>query len=97
MEKSSLLASPDALISRAPHLLLAEIGGETVLMNPDRGVYFGLAATAHAVWQHLETPLRLECLCQRLQAEFEAPADAIRADTVAFLSRLLEKGLIQVS
>ncbi|WP_114391669.1 PqqD family protein [Oleisolibacter albus] len=92
-----MLASPEALIARAPHLLLAEIGGETVLMNPDGSAYFGLAATAHAVWRHLETPLRLESLCQKLQTEFEGPADEIRADTVAFVARLLEKGLIEVA
>jgi hypothetical protein len=88
--------TPDVIVSRSPDLLMAEVDGETVLMSVSRGSYFGLANTAKDIWARLEVEMSAGDLCGGLAETYEGDPAVIAVETLAFLGRMFEAGLIRV-
>ena len=84
----------DTVVTRSPDLLMAEVGGETVLMSVDQGNYYGLAETARKIWLHLEAPIKVADLICALRAAYSGDPARIEAETLAFLNHMNEKGLV---
>lgn len=87
---------PSTIISRVPGLLATEVDGETVLMHVEQGQYFGLARTAHVIWELLVTPQSFAQLCQALTTRFSGPPGAIEADTRRFVQKMAEEKLVSI-
>ncbi len=85
---------PETLISRSESPLSAEVQGEVVLMNLDRGQYYGLDDIASDVWRRLEAPLTVHALCTALANEYTADPAAIERDVLALLEQMRAFGLI---
>lgn len=73
----------------------SDLGEEAVLMDIDSGKYFVLNEVSAEIWRAIQTPCRVGTLCETLAATYDAPADRIRASTLAFLADLHEKRLIR--
>lgn len=72
-----------------------EVAGELVLLDLASGLYFGLNPVGSRVWQHLaEGPCSLAELCDRIEAEYDAPRAQIERDIVALAAQLADKSLI---
>jgi pyrroloquinoline quinone biosynthesis protein D len=69
------------------------VRGAWTLLVPER-VLFPCPTTVDLL-QRLATPLRLGDMVDDLAREYDAPADVIRADVVALLSDLVEKGYVR--
>ena len=85
---------PTTLITRVDGLLVTEVDGETVLMHVEQGQYYGLARTAHAIWQLLEAPQTLEQLCTELGRRYAGAPEAIASDTRRFVEQMAAEALI---
>ena len=96
MAEPEIVVTRVSLISRSADLMSADLDQDTVLKSLERGSYFALAETGRAIWQQLAAPMRAADLCASLCALYEGPAGRIEADTLAFLSRLAQLGLIDV-
>lgn len=55
-----------------------------------------LSGTARRIWEAIEYPSSIDDIAGALRAEFEAPAELIRADVAATLSEFLRLGLAAV-
>lgn len=88
---------PQTLITRAPCLLATEIEGETVPMHVEHGQYYGLARTAHVIWDLLEPPLTFEKLCVALRKRYCGAPQAIAADTQRFVEQLAAESLVTLA
>lgn len=86
----------DSTVARHPDPLAAEVDGETVLMSVERGNYYGLAQTGQDIWSRIAQPVRVTDLVAALSADYDAPRPVIEAETLVFLSRLADEGLIRV-
>lgn len=72
-----------------------ELGGETVLLDLNSGLYFGLDSVGGRIWELLsEGPRTLAELCDAIEAEFDAPRATIEADLLALAGELSDKELI---
>ena len=85
------------LICRVGDLLATDVDGEMVLMNLERGFYYGLAGTARAIWDMLETPLHLEQLCSLLESKYAGPHEVIEADVRKFVAELSAETIVTLS
>jgi len=85
----------DQFVVRSPDALMAEVDGETVLMSVEKGSYFGLAETAREIWARLEARVAIGDLCDQLVEHYDDPF-SIETDTIGFLGRLAEVGLVVV-
>ncbi|WP_432557731.1 PqqD family peptide modification chaperone [Granulicoccus sp. GXG6511] len=70
---------------------------ETVMLDISGGSYYGLRDVGKAIWDHLATPMTVDRLCERLRGEFDVDVDTCHQETIAFLEKLQDRGLLVVS
>ena len=78
-------------------VLVRELGGESVLLNLESESYFGLDEMGTRMWAALTTSPSIEAAFESLLAEYEVEPEQLRSDLSAFVERLAESGLIDVS
>jgi hypothetical protein len=69
---------------------------ETVLLNLETGVYYGLDEIGGRFFTQLSQSSTVEAAVSALSGEFDAPLERIREDTVLYCSELLARGLIEL-
>lgn len=85
---------PHAVIQRQPAVLFSMVGDEVVIMDVERGEYYGLDPVGSDIWQRLATPMTPAQLVSDLVEQYDGTPEAISRDTFALLERLAEKALI---
>ena len=80
---------PEAVIAR-------EVDGETVLLNLDTGMYFGLDAVGTDLWRALQANGSLHDALASLEEQYDGDNAVMRADLLQLVSQMLEKGLLEV-
>lgn len=86
----------DTLIRRRGDALSAQVYGETVMIDAERGVYFGLDVIGSDVWRRLAEPTSPARLIADLVAAYDGDPVDIERDTLALLRKLKEFDLIVV-
>jgi hypothetical protein len=74
----------------------ASIDGEVVILSVERGAYFGLDQIGSEIWQLIETPVRVDVLCDELAAKYDADRPTIEHDVLALLESLVAEELVVV-
>ena len=69
---------------------------ETVLLNIETGIYYGMTGTGSRFFEALRQGRPLESIVQDLVQEFDAPEARIRRDLIKYCSDLLARGLIEL-
>jgi hypothetical protein len=82
------VAIPESVIAR-------EVEGETVLLNLDTGVYFGLDAVGTAIWRAIKEDGRLLHAAAAVERDYEVDAAVARADLLRLIGEMVAKGLLQ--
>jgi len=77
-----------------PSVLCRELGGETVLLHLESGVYFGLDAVGTRAWNLLVQELTLAEVCAVMLDEFDVAAHVLQDDLTALVRDLCEKHLL---
>jgi hypothetical protein len=88
----------DSTVSRRQDLLTSALSDrELVLLNIERGAYFGMEGVAKRIWDQLEEPRRVADLCATLLTRFAVDPETCRREVLTFLTELHAKDLIVVS
>ncbi|MEM9472963.1 MAG: PqqD family protein [Pseudomonadota bacterium] len=88
---------PDSVLIRTSQLPAAELGpDDTVLLDAERGVYYGLEGPAHQIWEKLSEEITLDDICTSLIEEYDVERGQCEADTRDFLAELIENGLVKI-
>ena len=78
-----------------PRLLMRAVADEAVLLDLERGFYFGLNETGRRVWELIvDDGATVATALRTLGSEFAAPADVLEADVSAVLDELEREGLL---
>ena len=80
----------------SPSLVLAEIDGEAVGVNPESGVCFGLNRTGFRILKYAATPTSVTEICQRVLSDYDVDAERCEREVVALLQELEAEGLVLV-
>ena len=73
-----------------------EVEGESVILNFDHGVYYGLDQVGGRVWSLLQNPVTPVEIRDQIVAEYEVESDRCEADLEELLGELHAAGLIEV-
>ena len=84
------------VIRRNPRVLARELGGEAVLLDLDRGTYFGLNEVGSRTWALLGDHSRLAEVAELLLVEYEVSADRLWPELEALVVDLARHGLVDV-
>lgn len=75
-------------------VLSRELGGETVLLNLESGVYYGLDAVGTRAWNLLAENRPLADVRAVMLEEFDVPADTLERDLTSLVQDLCDKQLL---
>lgn len=79
---------------RQPHVVAAEQGDRTVLLDVARGRYYTLNEVGGRAWQLLHAGATLEQLVAALASEYEVTPERVRPDLGSLLEQLRLAGLV---
>ena len=82
---------------RNADLLSVEMDGDLVMMSIDSGNYYGVSGIGPRIWELLESPRGFGELVDGICDEFEVDSETAASDLKAFLAKLSENGMIEVS
>lgn len=86
----------NALVRPCEDVLFRDVDGEAVILNLDTEIYFGLNDSGTTIWLALTESETVGIAIKKLSQEFEVEESELRADISEFVSRLQEKGLVEV-
>jgi hypothetical protein len=86
----------DTIVRIGPGQLSTSIGDEAVILNLDRGAYYGLNISGAGLWRKLQEPVRVGALHQWMLATYDVTPEVAQRDLLALLSKLADLGLIEV-
>lgn len=93
----ALAISFSARVVVPPHVLLQQVGEESVLLNLEKESYFGLDPVGTRMWQALTKAATVEDAYQELLAGYEVVPDRLRQDLAGLIEKLVENGLLETS
>jgi Coenzyme PQQ synthesis protein D (PqqD) len=80
-----------------PYVLIRHLGGESVLLNLESEIYFGLDAVGTRMWEVATQSPNLEAAHARLVDEFEVDPGELKENLTELLTGLVQNGLLQRS
>ena len=83
----------DSTVSPSDDAVFRELEGESVLLNLETGMYYGLDAVGTRAWQLAAADGSLRAVRDALVEEYEAEPAVIERDLIALADALIGKGL----
>ncbi|MDT0631226.1 PqqD family protein [Rubrivirga sp. S365] len=87
--------SPDLPIIVSDAVATADLGGESVLLDPVSGRYFGLNEVGTRIFELLSEPRSVSDLVDLLVQEYEVAPAQLRADVEQFVGEMMSRGLVE--
>ena len=87
MRLDTKLSIPTQVMSRL-------VGDETVLLDLESGMYFGLDGVGKRIWESVAEGNDLGQVVAVIVAEFEVNEEQAQADVIEFASDLVTRGLL---
>ena len=87
--------NPNARVVRCQEMLEADVNGEIVALNVERGQCYGLNSVATEIWRMLEEPKSVDEICATLTTDYDVDAATCRSEVLALLSQLEQEGLVK--
>ena len=84
----------DTQLTIPPHVLSRLVGEETVLLNLESGIYFGLDGVGKFIWDSVSDGKSLAETVGSIVAEYKIGEDQATTDVVDFTATLVERGLL---
>ena len=84
----------DTQLTIPPHVLSRLVGEETVLLNLESGIYFGLDGVGKFIWDSVSDGRSLAETVDSIVAEYKIGEDQATTDVVDFTATLVERGLL---
>ena len=91
-----MLLSLDARVTAAPRQVSTEVGDETVILELQDGVYYGLDDVGSFIWRQLSEPRTVRDLRDAIVASYDIDADRCEEDLQAILQEMATSGLVQI-
>ncbi len=86
--------APTDQLAAHPSVICRELSGETVLLNLESGVYYGLDTVGTRVWQLLMQGCTIAAVCETMAEEYDVASDVLRDDVMRLVGELHEQGIV---
>lgn len=84
----------DTRLSVPPQVISRPVGDETVLLDLQSGIYFGLDGVGKRIWDSIGEGLTLGEAAALIVSEYDVDEDQARADVIEFARNLVERSLL---
>jgi len=90
-----LAISFSAHVAVPPHVLLQQVGEESVLLDLKTETYFGLDAVGTRMWEALTKAPTVDAAYHELLGTYEVDPNRLRQDMETLIENLVGKGLLE--
>ncbi len=73
-----------------------DMSDETVILNLQNGVYYGLDPVGTYIWKLIQEPTDVEAVRDAVLNEYDVEPDRCELDIMNLLQELIEQGLVEV-
>ena len=73
-----------------------ELSSETVILEFDKGAYYGLDEIGTLIWQQIQQPQTVESICDAVVAQYDVDRAVCEQDVIRLLEQLHSERLIEV-
>jgi len=84
----------DTTLSVPPQVMSRLVDDETVLLDLESGMYFGLDGVGKRIWESVSEGNSLGKTAESIVSEFEVDAAQAQKDVIEFASELVDRGLL---
>jgi coenzyme PQQ biosynthesis protein PqqD len=88
------MIATDSRFRRRDRVLVQRAAGKHVLLNLDDGQYYALDEVSGRIWELCDGEHSVEAVVAALCQDFDAPAETVEADVVAFVGEMVEEKLL---
>jgi hypothetical protein len=85
-----------SVVQRSDDLAVGALGDELAMMSLHTGTYFILDKVATRIWERMSNPVAVVDLVDELLELYDVAPNRCEADVLAFLQKLLARGLVRV-
>jgi xanthine dehydrogenase molybdopterin-binding subunit B len=78
----------------ADGVIFKSVGEELVLLDLDRGIYYGLDPVGARMWQLLAEGASVETIVDTMAGEYDVEREALHGDLARLTNELQERGLL---
>lgn len=89
--------SPCTTIVVSSNQVSSELAGQAVILNIDRGIYFGLDEIGARVWNLIQKPQKVSAVRDALVQEYEVTPQCCEQDLLSLVGNLADEGLVSVT
>lgn len=89
--------TPETVIMRRSDLMTSQLSDtELVMLNLQRGTYYGMADTAQVIWSYLDAPRSIAAICTYLQTRYVVDSETCKREVLGFVHELLQDELVNI-
>jgi hypothetical protein len=89
--------TPETKLSIPAQVMSRLVDDETVLLDLESGMYFGLDGVGKRIWESVTDGKNLGDIAAIITAEYDVDESQALADVIAFASDLVERGLLRAA
>lgn len=92
----SLLKNNKSKLVAAKGQIAAKMNDETVILNSNSGVYYGLNSIGETIWNLIQQPKTFAEVRDAMLTKYEVSSEQCQSDLLSLLEQLQSEGLIQI-
>lgn len=85
-----------SVVCRNAEILGTGVGIDLVMMDVEKGYYYGLDGIGRRIWEAMAEPIQVDTLCRSLADHYDVDVEVCLRDVLSFLEQLRERGLVGV-
>ncbi|OPJ62713.1 lasso peptide biosynthesis PqqD family chaperone [Clostridium oryzae] len=97
MMQKNILIKMTSIITQKNGLDTADLDGEAVMMDMDRGKYYNFNIVGSRIWQLIEKPISIREIVDELLKEFDIDQETCEAAVMKFVDRLVDDELVKIA
>lgn len=86
----------NSMVYQSAGLVAADMDGQKVMLNIDKGKYYGLDDIGSRIWELIEKPRTVRELVAVLLKEYDVEDETCQRDVLTFLNKLHAQGLVGI-
>lgn len=83
-------------ITANPSVFSAEVHGELVLFDPDKGCYYGAGPVGQRIWSLIVENGSVGSIVETIVSEFDVDQETAEQDVISFISELCNGHVVEV-
>jgi hypothetical protein len=88
--------STDSVVVAVKSQVSCQVDAETVVLDFDKGLYFGLNEVGTLVWNQVQQPRKVHEIRDAILREYDVSDEECERDLLKLLGELSKKGLVEV-